>query len=160
MLFAALPLFTKPVLSLKQATELFKYGMALVYLYCLFPFWLLCCGDLFGVGFVLLFGLVWFFVFVCKISYIIFARTEVRLASRWFSRFSFSFLMIAFLLILRQLWITILDLSQMIENGPAVRPTCSFSTLRCHLSDAMELHMSKWFKRSLTQSVCPACVSV
>lgn len=96
-------------------------------------------------------------MFVCKISYIIFARTEVRLTSRRFSRFSFSFLMIAFLLILRQLWITILDLSQMIENGPAVRPTCSFSTLRCHLSDATELHMSKWFKRSLTQSVCPAC---
>lgn len=104
----------------------------------------------------LLFGLV-FCVFVCKISYIIFARTEVRLTSRWFSRFSFSFLMTAFFLILRQLGITILDLLQMIENGPAVRSTCSFSILRCHLSDAMELHMSKWFKRSLTQSVCPAC---
>lgn len=43
----------------------------------------------------------------------------------------------------------------MTENGPAVRSACSFSTQRCHLSGDMELHMSKWFQRSLTQSVCP-----
>lgn len=67
-----------------------------------------------------------------------------------------SYLMITFFLILGigNIWITISDLSQMIGNGPAVRSACSFITLRCCLSGAMELHMSKWFKRSSTQSVC------
>jgi len=38
-----------------------------------------------------------------RICAIIFAATEVRLTSRWFSRSFFSFLMIAFFLVLKQL---------------------------------------------------------
>lgn len=45
----------------------------------------------------------------------------------------------------------------MIENDPAIRSVCSFSTLRCFPSGAMEVDMSKGLKRSLTQSVCSAC---
>lgn len=105
--------------------------MALVYLCCLFPFWLLCCGDLVGVGFVLFcFFAFWFglrfCVFVCKTSYVIFASTEVRLTSRWFSRFSFSFLMITFFLTLRLLWVAISDLSEIIETGSLLFSTFFF----------------------------------
>lgn len=41
----------------------------------------------------------------------------------------------------------------MIVNDPAIRPVCSFWTLRCFPSGAMELHVSRWLKRSVTQSV-------